>query len=669
MPNKTKKVNRPSKETLISDLQIIKKKNKIADKYGVSRTAVYQWISAYGISEQDTGKKETSKDNAKGKKKSKYGAIRPESRRTMYELKIYAEQILPPGSFEPRKEKELEKVKKLFDDETQKRLIKEFTSKERSKAEAIGLFKKSVEEQIEISVQHSLGELAMKELEKKVASIDPDDNMKVFVFYHDCDLTENEENVFKISYLKPHIHIYVVVPKKNEKRVTMRFCKVLSNLGIKLREGKDDEIWKYGIRGIDNISKALAYGTHETEAAQKDGKHVYPLDSTHVITNDPDYLKTQRALYFATVHPHDENNWNKKTRKQLFEQLGEEARALGRTGGNLDKWEDTLPIDVLSDRRMNAVIKRYWSGFNELVNSTDKIKRVVIFIEGPGKVGKTTTSRLTLNQLGVNNEDIIFIDHKGTGKMDKILPSTKAIIFDDMGYDDLYGLFDQKPCGTYRRNSGDRFFIGNYVIITFNGSFEKWLNDCCKIEIAKMSQNEFDALKSRVFICQMEKVEDYWQLKLIKKACRSTKEYDEDLLQMFGEFQIKFNEISSEYIPSDEKELADDSYDNHFIYKHERPSHLNENLPQCKKPDSYGQKLWGGFFVKYSDGSMEDLKGDELNQLKQLKQLFPDDLSLDKQINKEILEGQKKIGLQADTENPKIKIRVEHHPNPDDVPF
>lgn len=139
--------------------------------------------------------------------------------------------------------------------------------------------------------------------------------------------------------------------------------------------------------------------------------------------------------------------------------------------------------------------------------------RLCIFISGPPNTGKTYAAEHSVPGSHLR------VGGGGTGKFDNLSPSTNAIIVDDDVCDkNLLILTDNYNCRIYKRGKDNPLWTGNYFIVTSNSTFDEWLYKC------GVDSDEWDAIHSRFYICEIAEKDGYSYLKCTQCSKRGTQE-------------------------------------------------------------------------------------------------------------------------------------------------
>lgn len=303
---------------------------------------------------------------------------------------------------------------------------------------------------------------------------------------------------------KIHIHVELITKSGNPTDINTMF-NYLAKFGLKIRKEADTIglmsgwIQKLNMRNKAHIAM-MVYHTHETEQAVLDGKHKY--DRSEVYTNIPEnVLKNWYDIYFNTMQ---------KSEKASEFDYAKKAYQLGRNiktekKGFTEFWRpENIPEIICSDsKKRQYALQRYMDGLTDFNKDPEKdsgILRCSIFIGGEGQLGKSVTSALTLRKLGFS----VFEVGNGTGKFDELLPSYDAIVADDTSFPAIFDLGDNKIAKLTKRHSGNPLFFGQWVIITYNGTFWDYLDNCYSNANWYGNPSSMDALHSRFYCLDVD---------------------------------------------------------------------------------------------------------------------------------------------------------------------
>lgn len=350
---------------------------------------------------------------------------------------------------------------------------------------------------------------------------------QVLAICHDRDPVGDD--FWQPSLEKPHYHIIIRV--LNEKR--MRVKQALKALGIVFREVVDKSLWEnHGVETCKDYANMAVYITHETEEAELDGKEKYEIEE--IVSNlTIDEINEVRKGYTRV------GKVGKLTTKDWAE-LAKIASNLGNDLADYDDWVDTLSFDVQDSAKMKTVKRSFDRGMAQKLKSLGTIARLCVFVQSDRNMGKTEAAHKALDKLGVEYIDICA---GGTGKFDDLTASTRGIVVDDDTLPHLLAMAGARCCKAYRRGSGNRPWIGDYLIVTSNLTFNEWLEEC------KIDEKHREAARSRFYICHLEEIEGSGRRVLVCSdyAERGGDDYLDSLDAKYEEFAGYFDESLAEY--------------------------------------------------------------------------------------------------------------------------
>lgn len=389
---------------------------------------------------------------------------------------------------------------------------------------------KFYDEQLPWGLQETIN--AIKALDKGV--------YQVLLICHDRD--EVADGIWRIAMEKRHYHlIFRCVDTKQR----IRISQVLDMCHIFYRPGIDDLLVEN--KAIETVGSFQAYAmylTHETDDAIRDNKELY--DVNEITSNlSIDEIKAVRDGYSKLADAPTKIGMSK------LAQLDAEAYKLGYELKDFDKWYNAQSFAIRSNSKMKIIRESYERGVEALLNENPRVTRLCIFIKGKANSGKTFASLKALE-----GKNVLSVGGGGTGKFDKLKPSTDAIVIDDDVCPNLLNMADNFLCRVYRRGNNNPVWAGKYLIITSNLSFTEWLRACgikvpdsLKTVKYRMTNCEhYKALLSRFFVCCIkEDDKGANQLALVSPSTRGSWEEQAERLNNFLEFQEKFNCTIGQY--------------------------------------------------------------------------------------------------------------------------
>lgn len=388
--------------------------------------------------------------------------------------------------------------------------------------------------------------ISWSEFKERVAQINKDE-WEINAIAHDADYLKND--IHNPDKEKVHYHI-LIRRKDNTARELKQY---LSLLGINFRPGEDDGLFKQdGVTTVGSWAKYSLYLIHETEQAIKDGKKPYRVEDM-VST-----LSYDELIKLLGGEKHRVNGI--KMTNELGDEIAKEAYKVGKNLKDFEVWFDELPYNV---RIRNADVKEwkrmYNRGMEETLTDPNKtaINKLCIFISGPANVGKSYASRYALG-----NKKILDVSGQKTGKFDSLNSSIDAIMIDDDTSSNLLQLCDNRICKLYRRNSDNRLFCGDTVVVTSNLTFFQWYCKCNNIvretekDLRPEEKDTYYATKSRFYICEIKEghcdTDDYYKgrhvLWMSSPSTRGTEKDQLERREKFIDFYNRFNECMQSYI-------------------------------------------------------------------------------------------------------------------------
>lgn len=351
----------------------------------------------------------------------------------------------------------------------------------------------------------------------------------------------NNDGVWAPSTEKPHIHIDI---RGANRDVRFRVKSMLEALHIRFRPGIDDILLENrAIETIGDFGDAVLYLTHETKQAILDAKTLY--DASELFMNlTPDEYKEVREGYVRL-------NENRKLQQSELVALDKEAFDLGYELKDFDEWYDNLPFVVRKNASMRVIRESYGRGVDKRIAENSEVLRLCIFIEGGKNLGKSYAALAALA-----GKKILVVQGGGSGKFDKLTPSTDAIVVNDDVVPYLLTMTDNFVCRAYRRNRDNPVWSGQYFIVTSNLAFVEWCESC------GLRMREYDyhgnwryteharAIMSRFFICRIKTdANGVSRLALTTASSRGTANEQIARTDMFVDFQRQYNATIAQYVP------------------------------------------------------------------------------------------------------------------------
>lgn len=454
------------------------------------------------------------------KKRRKSNGLTLESRVRSVSLKFYAEQLMPP--------------------------------KIRAKYEALQKSKRPTDQiKAKTAEKH-----AMSFLKDRIEHLDH--KYLCSGIYHNQDLVQDPDDPFEASIKKGHFHVYAW-RRKEGSRFYLR--ELVEDLGLVYDHKQDALMWlSHGAEVIRDKCASMMYMTHETTQAILDGKHQYEL--SEVMKNFSDEELADLRAGYKRPSP------KKRLTADDWDGLSDMAYGLGRNLGDYDSWVlEHLTTQQQAQGPAKIVEKRYVAGLQRGVTETDELTRCSILIYGAAGLGKSTTVRQTLKELGYQT----CYATAGTGKYDSLRVSDTAIFFDDVSVKSPLSVFDNAAVILHRRGSHDRPWLGSMAVATTNLEPDTWIAKHVGFRSLREAQSaledgktsdraeQYRALKSRLYICHLSETGDL----LVEHAqerggVKSRREHD----SLFAEFKQTFEKQLKAYLSNNQKvEDQESEYD------------------------------------------------------------------------------------------------------------
>lgn len=369
-------------------------------------------------------------------------------------------------------------------------------------------------------------------LEQRVKAVDKDD-VQIIAIMHDRD--PMTDDIWAPSMEKPHFHVIMRVVGSPNRRISQ----LLGMVGVTYRQDPDGngepvdrKLWEnHGVETVKKFANYAMYLTHDTEEAISEGKFQYGLDELFSNMTQEE-IKLIRDGYISPSRV--------KVTGEVMSELDQAARQMGYEMQNYTKWVDQLPFEVRSHAKMRAVRESYDRGVTMRIEERTQIVRLCVFIQGKPDTGKSYASAEALKHLG---KSVLNVSGGGTGRFDSLRPDHDAIVIDDDVCPNLLNMSDNYICRAYRRNRNNQVWAGRYLIVTSNLDFDAWMEAC------SISEKNREAVRSRFYICHLEKRDGVNCLDLDSASRRGSNPEQRERLEMFRGFREKFDAVISGYEP------------------------------------------------------------------------------------------------------------------------
>lgn len=393
---------------------------------------------------------------------------------------------------------------------------------------------------------------------KAIAENTPPEKYRVHGAVHYADKVASSDAGFWVpSIEKPHAHLLIWLPSKNgagnrSDAVPLKtILNYLSQFGLVYRPDYDtDLLLNHGVEKVDLRQKrhfnAIVYHTHETDDAQADGKHRY--ERSEMFTNlSPDELNSIYDYYFSSISKagkHDAEYYE----REAYE-LGFNTIMTNTERRTFDDWFYKIPFKQRSESFRRQWERAYIYGQKSAIEDPAHKKQIrcFIFLNGGPDAGKTHTTQLTLTKLVGSTYSV---SSGKTGKLDNLDPTHKAIDVSDNSIPDLLALADNVTVPAYRRQSSNPYFTGQYLVVSFNGTLDAYLDrfysDICTDADRLNPEGTRAAFHSRCFECVLQDN----KIHCVSPSVRGTESDIRARISLFMDFVDEFERQIQTYNPS-----------------------------------------------------------------------------------------------------------------------
>lgn len=387
---------------------------------------------------------------------------------------------------------------------------------------------------------------------KNIAENTPSDKYRVHGGVHYADKVASSDAGFWVpSIEKPHAHLLLWLPPKSSAVELNTILRYLAQFGLVYRPEHDtDLLLNHGVEKVDLRQKrhynAIVYHTHETDDAQAAGKHRY--ERSEMFTNLlQDELDDIYNYYFSSISKagkHDAEYYE----HEAFE-LGVNTIMTMTERRTFDDWFYKIPFKQRSETLRRQWERAYYYGQKTAIEDPANKKniRCFIFLNGGPDAGKTHTTQLTLTKLVGRTYSV---SSGKTGKLDNLDPTHKAIDVSDNSIPDLLALADNVKVPAYRRNSGNPYFTGQYLVVSFNGTLDDYLDrfygDICTDADRRNPEGTRAAFHSRCFECVLKDN----KIHCVSPSVRGTESDIRARITLFMDFVNEFERQIQTYNPA-----------------------------------------------------------------------------------------------------------------------
>jgi hypothetical protein len=399
----------------------------------------------------------------------------------------------------------------------------------------------------DITLKDTSFDYLFNRLKARILSLDSD--FEVMSIVHDKCTKANPDDIFELAILKPHMHM--VIKKKGNK--TFRVSSCLKELGIHFRRYVDNKLWIHGVSTCGNFASSVAYLTHETDKAMRDGKYLY--DRSLIVSNLPtEAIDDYREGYLLSSE-------KRRLTQQELAKLDKQFFDWGHDLKDFNALYNSLNFIERSNSKIRTIKESYYRGIEDRINNDPPyINRMCLFIQGPSNTGKTYSLNSALTQLG---EKIFKVSGGGTGKFDKLAISDTAILIDDESCPNPLNMSDSRITTAYKRQNNNPYWTGEILVVTSNIDFFSWCEE------SNLNVKSFDgssinkhgqAMKSRFILAEVKNIGGTNQIFInddLKNLRGTPKEREEKILIAKKIINLA-NEEMKNYKPQNYKNLKID---------------------------------------------------------------------------------------------------------------
>jgi len=375
---------------------------------------------------------------------------------------------------------------------------------------------------------------------------------------HYKELTNNFNTDLRDEEEKPHIHIIF------RSNYSIRPSTVFKKIGVEITKS-DEKIYTHGGFSYLNTKKheeisSIVYLSHETDKAKIDLKPLY--SRSEIVTNDSaEYIEKcyeDYQIYFGDLRINKKGKVNSIEEQNILFDYLDEVYKLGYEFGDLRFFLDNIPRRY-KYKYEDKISTYYFKGVQNRIMNNDRldVNRVSIYIYGEPGTGKSYGALHTLEDLGRKYYQVTA--SSGTGGEDDIMPN-QCLVYDDRLPTNCLDKADDRVCRTYRRNSNNGVFGGDFFIINHNKSFNKAFKDWFKNKNDDDDElsEEVKAMKTRFFILNVKN----GKVVIEQMNCRPSDYYAEKekkFLEFKSIFEKYIKEHYERHININESENADEN--------------------------------------------------------------------------------------------------------------
>lgn len=394
---------------------------------------------------------------------------------------------------------------------------------------------------------------------ERIRKLDPE-IYEVLGIAHDRDPADD---IWEDAKLKTHYHIIIRIKDAKKKKAREKVKKLLELLGVHYDKERDKDLYEHhGVENIGDWNVYALYLTHDTPKAIADGKVHY---SPRKIVSNISQASIQKMS--------DKADQLKKQSATEPLELMETVKNLVAERKDFELWLSDQPYNVKRNKNLVQILRDTYGTETEKKYGKGVGKNMIaIFIGGEGNTAKTTSTLKGCEALKMK----VYDAPQGTGKWDDLTLEHDAILLDDSTpKSELLGLIQDRVVKFHRRNSNDRYFAGDLIVVTSNLDFAAFAYKCGypreipkldgrgnivteeneegKSEQVYVPNPEYLAFASRFFICHVEPLDQgrYYLVRDDNNQGRGNESRWAKKKKMFSTFLKAFNDNMIQYTRAD----------------------------------------------------------------------------------------------------------------------
>lgn len=257
----------------------------------------------------------------------------------------------------------------------------------------------------------------------------------------------------------------------------------------------DMEVWvRGGMEKCGNYRDCAVYVSHQSRQCKQDGKHAYGWLDEEGPVDQRVFMSIPKRTYTSWVAGADTDS---RISKSQLDALLNDVYEAGRELRPFDEWKAALDPESFASPRMRACKEKWQKGVDDRVKEMAKepVNRFCVYVKGPQGIGKTYAMDRALAALGVDPDQVYQVPANGTGKTDDLTPRHEAMKLDDNVIGAALAISDDHYGKVGRRNEGNPWWLGHYVVATGNIDFDAWGARCMGALNEKYLRVDFSYLR------------------------------------------------------------------------------------------------------------------------------------------------------------------------------